>query len=124
MLAQIDDLSAEAIASNSSQGNAAATQLVGALAETLNTQGEEAKAEGNVSGVTDSTLVELREGLFEVLASTQAVDEEAAEAAGETQDKLAIAVTASAVEAVATGPQEQLSRASVEAGAGLVNKLA
>ena len=33
-------------------------------------------------------------------------------------------MTASAVEAVATGPQEQLSRASVEAGAGLVNKLA
>ena len=60
VLAQIDDLSAEALASNSSQGNAAATQLVGALAETLNTQGEEAKAEGNVSGVTDTALVELR----------------------------------------------------------------
>ena len=45
VLAQIDDLSAEALASNSSQGNAAATQLVGALAATLNTQGEEAKAE-------------------------------------------------------------------------------
>ena len=38
VLAQIDDLSAEALASNSSQGNAAATQLVGALAATLNTQ--------------------------------------------------------------------------------------
>ena len=71
VLAQIDDLSAEALASNSSQGNAAATQLVGALAATLNTQGEEAKAEGNVSGVTDTALVELREGLFAVLASGQ-----------------------------------------------------
>ena len=34
-------------------------------------QGEEAKAEGNVSGVTDTALVELREGLFAVLASGQ-----------------------------------------------------
>jgi len=33
-------------------------------------------------------------------------------------------VTASAVEAVAAGPQEQLSRASVEAGADLVDNLA
>ena len=87
-------------------------------------QGEEAKAEDNVSGVTDTALVELREGLFAVLASGQAAEAEAAEAAGEKPDALAIAVTASAVEAVATGPQEQLSRASVEAGAGLVNKLA
>ena len=71
MLAQIDDLSAEALASNSSQGNAAATQLVGALAATLNTQGEESKADGNASGVTDTALVELREGLFAVLASGQ-----------------------------------------------------
>ena len=124
VLAQIDDLSAEALASNSSQGNAAATQLVGALAATLNTQGEESTADGNASGVTDTALVELREGLFAVLASGQAAEAEAAEAAGEKPDALAIAVTASAVEAVATGPQEQLSRASVEAGAGLVNKLA
>ena len=71
VLAQIDDLSAEALASNSSQGNAAATQLVGALAATLNTQGEESKADGNASGVTDTALVELREGLFAVLASGQ-----------------------------------------------------
>ena len=33
-------------------------------------------------------------------------------------------MTASAVEAVAAGPQEQLSRASVEAGADLVDNLA
>lgn len=57
-------------------------------------------------------------------ADEQAADASASEAAGEKPDALAIAVTASAVEAVATGPQEQLSRASVEAGAGLVNKLA
>ena len=42
-----------------------------ALAETLNTQGEESKADGNASGVTDTALVELREGLFAVLASGQ-----------------------------------------------------
>ena len=49
-------------------------------------------------------------GLAGCPTAEQAVEEEAAEAAGETQDKLAIAVTASAVEAVATGPQEQLSQ--------------
>ena len=38
VLAQIGDLSASALASNSSKGNAAATQLVGALAATLNMQ--------------------------------------------------------------------------------------
>ena len=57
-------------------------------------------------------------------ANDQAADSEAAEAAGEKPDALAIAVTAAAVEAVATGPQEQLSRASVEAGSNLVNNLA
>ena len=36
------------------------------------TQGSEAKAEGNESGVTDTALLELREGLFAIIATGQA----------------------------------------------------
>jgi len=107
-----------------SGNNAAATQLVGALAATLNTQGSAAAADAAGTGVTDSALVELREGLFSIIAAGNDADAAASEAKGEPPDALAIAVTASAVEAVASGPQAQLSRASVEAGADLVNSLA
>ena len=87
-----------------SGNNAAATQLVGALAATLNTQGSAATADAADTGVTDTALLELREGLFAIIASGNNADTAASEAKGEAPDALAIAVTAAAVEAVATGP--------------------